>query len=108
MKLEMLLSSKLNPTVSAKDALSKIEPVFKKFNPEQPFEYNFADEEYAKKFGDEERIGKLASFFAILAIVISCLGLVWLGIFCSRATHKRNWCKKSIGCIGIQCLEFAL
>ncbi len=40
---------KLNPALSAKDALSKIEPVFKKFNPEQPFEYNFVDDDYAQE-----------------------------------------------------------
>ena len=44
-------------------------------NPEQPFEYHFVEEEYARKFGNEQRIGTLASFFAALAIFISCLGL---------------------------------
>ena len=89
-----------------KDALSKIESIFKKFNPEQPFEYQFVDEEYAKKFGDEERIGKLASFFAILGHCYFLSGFIWINFFCSRTTKKRNWCKKSIGCIGFQCLEF--
>ena len=88
---------KINPTVSAKDALSKIEPIFKKFNPEQPFEYQFVDEEYAKKFGDEERIGKLASFFAILAIAISCLGLFGLASFVAEQRTKEIGVRKVLG-----------
>ena len=68
---------KVNPGISAQEALGKIKTVFKNYNPAQPFDYQFADEEYAKKFGNEQRIGKLASFFAILAIFISCLGFVW-------------------------------
>ncbi len=51
---------KLNPAVSAKDAISKLEPIYKRLNPDQPFEYSFIDTDYAKKFSDEERIGKLA------------------------------------------------
>src|SRR4029079_12674826 len=33
---------------------------------------------------------------------------VWVNILCCRTTEKRNWCKKSIGCICFQCLEFTL
>ncbi len=78
---------RINPKMSTSEALSKIEKVYKTYNPAQPFEYQFVDEEYAKKFGDEERIGKLASAFASLAIFISCLGLFGMASFCSRAAH---------------------
>ena len=88
---------KLNPSLSAKNALSKIEPVFKKFNPDQPFEYKFVDEDYAKKFGDEERIGKLASFFAILAVAISCLGLFGLASFVAEQRTKEIGVRKILG-----------
>ncbi len=88
---------KLSPSVSAKSALSKIGPVFKKFNPEQPFEYKFVDDEYAKKFGDEERIGKLAGFFAILAVVISCLGLFGLTSFVAEQRKKEIGVRKVLG-----------
>jgi putative ABC transport system permease protein len=88
---------KINPAISAKDALSKIEPVFKKFNPDQPFEYQFVDEDYAKKFGNEERIGKLANFFAILAIAISCLGLFGLTSFVAEQRKKEIGVRKVLG-----------
>jgi len=49
----------------------------KKIVPSALFDYKFVDGEYAKKFGQEERIGKLASLFAILAIFIFLPGIVW-------------------------------
>jgi len=88
---------KIKPTANAKDALSKIEPIFKKFNPDQPFEYQFVDDEYAKKFNDEERISKLASFFAILAVVISCLGLFGLTSFVAEQRKKEIGVRKVLG-----------
>ncbi|HEY5462183.1 MAG TPA: ABC transporter permease [Hanamia sp.] len=67
--------------IPVKDALSKIATIFKKYNPDAPFDYTFNDEDYAKKFADEQRIGNLATFFTILAIFISCLGLFGLASF---------------------------
>jgi putative ABC transport system permease protein len=88
---------KIDPKASVKEALSKIGPVFRKFDPGQPFEYQFADSEYAKKFGDEVRIGKLASFFAILAIIISCLGLFGLTSFVAEQRKKEIGVRKVLG-----------
>src|SRR6185436_12146986 len=83
-----ILIIKINIKESAKERFRKIEPVNRKFNPGQPFEYQFTDNEYAKKFGDEERIGKLAGFFAVLAIIISCLGLFGLTSFVAEQRKK--------------------
>ena len=88
---------KLNPAISAKEALQKIEPVYKKYNPDQPFEYSFIDTDYAKKFNDEERIGKLAGIFAGLAIVISCLGLFGLTSFVAEQRKKEVGVRKVLG-----------
>jgi putative ABC transport system permease protein len=88
---------KLNPSVSVKDALTKIEPVFKQYNPDQTFEYKFVDDEYAGKFGNEERIGKLAGFFAFLAVVISCLGLFGLTSFIAEQRSKEIGLRKVLG-----------
>ena len=88
---------KINPSVSAKAALSKIEPVFKKFDTEGPFEYSFVDEDYAKKFSDEERIGNLAGFFAMLAVAISCLGLFGLVSFVAEQRLKEISVRKVLG-----------
>jgi ABC-type antimicrobial peptide transport system permease subunit len=88
---------KLNPKMSASASMEKIAPVFKKFNPEQPFEYYFADEEFAKKFATEVRIGKLAGFFSLLAIVISCLGLFGLASFVAEQRTKEIGVRKVLG-----------
>ena len=92
-----LVIIKINPYASAKEALNKIEPIFRKFNPGQPFEYQFVDNEYAKKFGDEECIGKLAGFFAVLAIIISCLGLFGLTSFVAEQRKKEIGVRKVLG-----------
>lgn len=88
---------RINPKVSAHTALAQIASVFKKFNPSQPFDYRFTDSEYAKKFGDEQRIGKLAAGFAILAIFISCLGLLGMASFMAEQRRKEIGVRKVLG-----------
>jgi ABC-type antimicrobial peptide transport system permease subunit len=80
-----------------KTALSKIEGVFKKYNPTAPFDYTFNDEDYSKKFADEERVGNLATFFTILAIFISCLGLFGLASFVAEQRKKEIGVRKVLG-----------
>jgi len=89
--------AKINPSSNAKDALAKIETVYKKFEKDQLFDFQFADDEYAKKFISEERISKLASFFAILAVVISCLGLFGLASFVAAQRIKEIGVRKVLG-----------
>ena len=88
---------KLNPGVSVREALTKIAPIFRKFDPDEIFQYQFADEEYAKKFGAEERVGRLAGFFALFAIVISCLGLFGLVSFVAEQRKKEIGVRKVLG-----------
>jgi putative ABC transport system permease protein len=92
-----IITIRIKPTVSMQDALGKIEKVFKKYNPGAPFDYRFTDEEYAKKFSDEQRIGNLATFFAILAIFISCLGLFGLASFVAEQRTKEIGVRKVLG-----------
>jgi putative ABC transport system permease protein len=88
---------KINPKTSSSAAIESIEKVFKQFNPEQPFQYSFVDEVYAKKFGNEQRIGKLAAFFASLAIFISCLGLFGMASFMAEQRVKEIGVRKVLG-----------
>ncbi|MNS56049.1 FtsX-like permease family protein [compost metagenome] len=92
-----VITVKLNPKVSSKESLVKIETIFKKYNPAVPFEYKFADFEYNKKFGAEERIGKLSSVFACLAVFISCLGLFGLASFTAEQRTKEIGVRKVLG-----------
>jgi putative ABC transport system permease protein len=92
-----VITIKIKPTMALRDALVKIGGVFKKYNPGSPFDFQFTDEQYAKKFSDEERIGKLASVFAILAIFISSLGLFGLSSFVAEQKTKEIGIRKVLG-----------
>jgi putative ABC transport system permease protein len=92
-----LFSVKLKSSNSATEAIEKVGAVFKKINPGSPFAYSFADEEFGKKFATEERIGKLSQFFAILAILISCLGLFGLASFVAEQRTKEIGIRKVLG-----------
>jgi len=92
-----IITIKIKPAVAFPIALSKIGDVFKRYNPASPFDYKFTDTEYAQKFSDEERIGELASFFAILAIIISSLGLFGLASFVAEQRSKEIGVRKVLG-----------
>jgi putative ABC transport system permease protein len=94
---QQVIDIRVNPSASMHDAIAKIGSVFRKYSPDEPFDYHFVNEEYAKKFGDEERIGKLASFFAILAIFISCLGLFGMASFIAEQRVKEIGVRKVLG-----------
>jgi putative ABC transport system permease protein len=91
------INIKVKPGVSMQQSLPKIEAVFKKLVPAVPFDYKFVDEEYAIKFASEERISKLAGFFATLAIIISCLGLFGLASFVAEQRTKEIGVRKVLG-----------
>ena len=88
---------RINPNTSAHEALGKIEGVCKTYSPSVPFSCRFADDEYAKKFATEERIGTLASSFAFLAIFISCLGLFGMASFMAEQRIKEIGVRKVLG-----------
>ena len=91
------INIKINPTMSASEALPTIESIFKKLIPSVPFDYKFVSQEYALKFAAEERIGKLSSVFAVLAILISCLGLFGLASFVAEQRTKEIGIRKVVG-----------
>jgi putative ABC transport system permease protein len=88
---------RINPKTSVSEAIAKTESAFKKLVPTIPFDYKFVDSEYATKFAAEERIGSLASFFASLAILISCLGLFGLASFVAEKRTKEIGIRKVLG-----------
>ena len=92
-----LIVLRLNSTTPVHDAIAGIEQVFKKYNPQSPFEFNFVDEAYARKYSAEERIGKLAALFAMLAVMISCLGLFGIASFVAEQRTKEIGIRKVVG-----------
>ena len=94
---ENIVQLKINPDLTPADALAKIEATFKKFDPASVFDFQFVDEDFAKKFDQEQRIGTLATVFAILAIFISCLGLFGLASFVAEQRTKEIGIRKVLG-----------
>jgi hypothetical protein len=89
--------ARINPAISPGAALDKITPVFRRFDPDQPFSFQFVDDDYARKFTGEERVGRLAGVFAGLAVFISCLGLFGLISFVAEQRKKEIGIRKVLG-----------
>ena len=77
--------------------MAKAEKIFRQYNPAYPFEFHFADEEYAQKFTDEKLTETLASLFASLTIFISCLGLFGLAMYMATNRIKEIGVRKVLG-----------
>ena len=82
---------------NTREALTHIESIFNKYDSESLFTYTFLDEEYERNFINEERTGKLASFFAFLAIFISCLGIFGLASYVAEQRTKEIGVRKVLG-----------
>ncbi len=91
------INIRVSPQSSPQDALAVLTRTFAKHNPETPFEYTFADNEFAEKFAFEERVGRLVGIFATLAIFISCLGLFGLASFVAEQRTKEIGIRKVMG-----------
>jgi len=91
------VSIRLKNSVQPQKVLGSIETVFKKYNPAYPFEYQFVDEEFGKKFIAEELINKLTNIFAGLAIFICCIGLAGLASFTIEKRIREIGIRKVLG-----------
>lgn len=92
-----MMHLRMNPAMSAGEALPRIRAVFDAVVPSALFDYRFVDEEYALKFRQEERIGKLAGIFTTLAVIISCLGLFGLVSYVAEQRTKEIGIRKVVG-----------
>lgn len=88
---------RLNPNKDVEKAVSAIGGVIKKANPGYPFDYSFVDSDFDESFKSEELVGKLSRIFAILAIIISCLGLFGLSAFTAESRTKEIGVRKVLG-----------
>ncbi|HUB60593.1 MAG TPA: ABC transporter permease [Puia sp.] len=80
-----------------KEAVASMEKVHHEFEPDFPFQYHFSDEEYQHLYNNEQMIGRLSDSFAILAVFISCLGLLGLAMFTSEQRTKEIGIRKVLG-----------
>ncbi|HTR29696.1 MAG TPA: ABC transporter permease [Puia sp.] len=91
------LDLRLKAGVNTSAAVDKISAVIKAANPGYPVEVKFVDTEFQHRFDSETRIGELSGLFAILAIVISCLGLFGLAAYTAEQRTKELGIRKVLG-----------
>lgn len=86
-----------NNVNAVEGAMDKIKSVFQKHDPGNIFRYSFLDEEYERKFNTERRIAKLVGWFSLVAIFISCLGVLGLSTYMAIQRRKEIGIRKVLG-----------
>jgi putative ABC transport system permease protein len=77
--------------------IDNIQRVWKNLLPNQPFSYSFMDDDFNNLYNAEQRIGKIALSFSILAIFIACLGLFGLVTYAAEQRTKEIGIRKVLG-----------
>ncbi len=88
---------KLSAQASMTEQIGQIENVFKKHNPDYPFEYTLLDDVFNREYQTERVIGKLSLSFTFIAVLISCLGLFGLASFAAEKRTKEIGIRKVMG-----------
>jgi len=98
------LSFKYNGIIYVKTAAGKthaaiaaIENIWKKVNPNLPFEYHFLDKTIDNQYVKEIQTGEIFGYFSLIAIFISCLGLYGLTLFTIENRTKEIGIRKTLG-----------
>lgn len=89
--------ARIKKNVPVNKAITALSTVIEKNNPAFPFEYNFVEDTFNAKFKSELMIGKLSQWFALLAILISCLGLFGLAAYTAEQKNKEITIRKVLG-----------
>jgi putative ABC transport system permease protein len=82
-----IVSLKVN-TADMQEMIRSVTQVWKRFAPDQPIRYTFLDEQYANMYADVQRTGRIFTSFAVLAVIIACLGLFALSAFMVQQRNK--------------------
>jgi putative ABC transport system permease protein len=81
----------------AAKAVAAVGEVWKQYSPNLPFEYSFLDDDFAKMYDADRRTGTLFQVFAIVAIIISCLGLFGLATYTAQIRLKEIGIRRVLG-----------
>ncbi|MDW7693744.1 ABC transporter permease [Flammeovirgaceae bacterium SG7u.111] len=88
---------KIAAGASVPEALAYLEKTWRKHFPEKAYEYSFLDENLVESYQSEQRLGKIISIFAAMAILVSCLGSYGLMLFTARQREKEIGVRKVLG-----------
>ena len=78
-------------------AIKAVSGIYKQYNPGFPMEYGFMDDSYDKMYKSDQRTGLLFNIFALMAIIISCLGLFGLATYTAQVRVKEIGIRKVLG-----------
>ena len=81
-----------------KRTLAHLGKLFKHHNPGLSFDYKFLDQDYQLRYRSEQNIATISGYFAVIAILISCLGLFGLASFTTERRVKEIGIRKILGC----------
>jgi len=84
-------------TGTEKETINHIREFYNAFNPGYSFDYQFLDHDYQDQYASEKLAGELAKYFAVLAVIISCLGLFGLTAFTADRRKKEIGVRKVLG-----------
>jgi ABC-type antimicrobial peptide transport system permease subunit len=96
-KYQTIINFRLATNHPAAENLATIGKIYKKYNPDYPFEYHFVDDDYARKFEQTRQLATLTGLFAGLTIFISCLGLFGLAAYMAENRVKEIGIRKVLG-----------
>ncbi|RHR37853.1 ABC transporter permease [Parabacteroides sp. AF18-52] len=92
-----LLFVRLKPDVETYKAIGQVQTVLRSFTPYHAFEPTFMTDDFDRLFENEHLVEKLSALFAVLAIFISCLGLLGLSAFSAEQRTKEIGIRKVLG-----------
>lgn len=84
-------------TADLKNLVAKVEARHKEMAPGMPFNYQFLDESFDNMYREEQRVGKVAFTFSLLAVLIACLGLFGLATYMAEQRTKEIGVRKVLG-----------
>jgi putative ABC transport system permease protein len=91
-----IISVKIN-AADVKNVVASVASIWKSFLPTQPIRYTFMDESFANMYADVQRMGSIFTSFAVLAVIIACLGLFALSAFMAEQRNKEISIRKVLG-----------
>lgn len=98
------INIRISEGTPVKAGLDAVEGIFRKYNPSVPFEYQFVDQEFGRKFLSEELISKIITIFSGIAIFICCIGLAGLVSFTIEKRFREIGIRKVLGASILQVL----
>lgn len=81
----------------AREVIASLEKTWKAISPGMPFTYSFLDQDFGRMYAAEQRLGRIFTIFAGLAIIIACLGLFALTSFTAEQRTKEIGIRKVLG-----------